>query len=157
MIWVHLENAESKYGYNYGDKQKIFDMTWYQKYKASVDGLLSGFLWLGYLWLLFKRAPAILLAVCSFLLTIPRSADMPMFLVLLALAPVMARPCSEETALQCVIRGVGLNDSDRCYYSYLESGAADSKPVCRKSASTMLAFLPHPFINGFVLPFISFR
>lgn len=35
-------------------------MTWYQKYKASVDGLLSGFLWLGYLWLLFKRAPAIL-------------------------------------------------------------------------------------------------
>ena len=60
VIWVHLENAESKYGYNYGDKQKIFDMTWYQKYKASVDGLLSGFLWLGYLWLLFKRAPAIL-------------------------------------------------------------------------------------------------
>ena len=41
-------------------KQKIFDMTWYQKYKASVDGLLSGFLWLGYLWLLFKRAPSIL-------------------------------------------------------------------------------------------------
>lgn len=60
VIWVHLENAESKFGYNYGDKQKIFDMTWYQKYKASVDGLLSGFLWLGYLWLLFKRAPAIL-------------------------------------------------------------------------------------------------
>ena len=60
VIWVHLENAESKYGYSYGDKQKIFDMTWYQKYKASVDGLLSGFLWLGYLWLLFKRAPAIL-------------------------------------------------------------------------------------------------
>lgn len=60
VIWVHLENAESKFGYNYGDKQKIFDMTWYQKYKASVDGLLSGFLWLGYLWLLFKRAPGIL-------------------------------------------------------------------------------------------------
>lgn len=60
VIWVHLENAESKFGYNYGDKQKIFDMAWYQKYKASVDGLLSGFLWLGYLWLLFKRAPAIL-------------------------------------------------------------------------------------------------
>lgn len=60
VIWVHLENAESMFGYNYGDKQKIFDMTWYQKYKASVDGLLSGFLWLGYLWLLFKRAPSIL-------------------------------------------------------------------------------------------------
>ena len=60
VIWVHLENAESKFGYTYGDKQKILDFTWYQKYKASVDGLLSGFLWLGYLWLLFKRAPDIL-------------------------------------------------------------------------------------------------
>ena len=60
VIWVHLENAESKYGYVYGDKQKILDFAWYQKYKPTVDGLLSGFLWLGYLWLLFKRAPAIL-------------------------------------------------------------------------------------------------
>ena len=60
VIWVHLEDAESKYGYVYGDKQKMLDLSWYQKYKASVDGLLSGFLWLGYLWLLFKRAPGIL-------------------------------------------------------------------------------------------------
>ena len=77
VIWVHLENAESKFGYNYGDKQKIFDMTWYQKYKASVDGLLSGFLWLGYLWLLFKRAPAILGGMQLSADDAPRSADMP--------------------------------------------------------------------------------
>lgn len=77
VIWVHLENAESKYGYSYGDKQKIFDMTWYQKYKASVDGLLSGFLWLGYLWLLFKRAPAILGGMQLSADDAPRSADMP--------------------------------------------------------------------------------
>lgn len=77
VIWVHLENAESKYGYSYGDKQKIFDMTWYQKYKASVDGLLSGFLWLGYLWLLFKRAPAILSGMHLSADDAPRSADMP--------------------------------------------------------------------------------
>ena len=77
VIWVHLENAESKFGYNYGDKQKIFDMTWYQKYKASVDGLLSGFLWLGYLWLLFKRAPAILGGMQLSVADAPRSADMP--------------------------------------------------------------------------------
>lgn len=77
VIWVHLENAESKFGYNYGDKQKIFDMTWYQKYKASVDGLLSGFLWLGYLWLLFKRAPAILGGMQLSSDDAPRSADMP--------------------------------------------------------------------------------
>ena len=77
VIWVHLENAESKFGYNYGDKQKIFDMTWYQKYKASVDGLLSGFLWLGYLWLLFKRAPAILGGMQLSADDAPRSVDMP--------------------------------------------------------------------------------
>ena len=77
VIWVHLENAESKFGYNYGDKQKIFDMTWYQKYKASVDGLLSGFPWLGYLWLLFKRAPAILGGMQLSVDDAPRSADMP--------------------------------------------------------------------------------
>ena len=77
VIWVHLENAESKFGYNYGDKQKIFDMTWYQKYKASVDGLLSGFLWLGYLWLLFKRAPAILGGMQLSTDDAPRSVDMP--------------------------------------------------------------------------------
>ena len=77
VIWVHLENAESKFGYNFGDKQKIFDMTWYQKYKASVDGLLSGFLWLGYLWLLFKRAPAILGGMQLSADDAPRSADMP--------------------------------------------------------------------------------
>lgn len=77
VIWVHLENAESKFGYNYGDKQKIFDMTWYQKYKASVDGLPSGFLWLGYLWLLFKRAPAILGGMQLSADDAPRSVDMP--------------------------------------------------------------------------------
>ena len=60
VIWVHLENAESKFGYTYGDKQKILDFTWYQKYKANVDTLISGFLWLGFLWLLFKRAASII-------------------------------------------------------------------------------------------------
>lgn len=60
VIWVHLENAESKYGYVYGDKQKMLDLSWYQKYKANVDTLVSGFLWLGFLWLLFKRTAAII-------------------------------------------------------------------------------------------------
>ena len=77
VIWVHLENVESKYGYSYGDKQKILDLSWYQKYKASVDGILSGFLWLGYLWLLFKRAPGILNGMSLANDDAPRSADMP--------------------------------------------------------------------------------
>lgn len=77
VIWVHLENAESRYGYSYGDKQKILDLSWYQKYKASVDGILSGFLWLGYLWLLFKRAPGILNGMSLANDDAPRSADIP--------------------------------------------------------------------------------
>lgn len=77
VIWVHLENAESKYGYSYGDKQKILDLSWYQKYKANVDGILSGFLWLGYLWLLFKRAPGILSGMHLSDDDAPHSVDMP--------------------------------------------------------------------------------
>lgn len=60
VIWVHFENAESKYGYDYGGKEKMLDLSWYQKYKANVDTLISGFLWLCFLWLLFKRAAAII-------------------------------------------------------------------------------------------------
>ena len=60
VIWVHFENAESKYGYDYGGKEKMLDLSWYQKYKANVDTLVSGFLWLGFLWLLFKRTAAII-------------------------------------------------------------------------------------------------
>jgi len=60
VIWVHLENAESKYGYDYGGKEVALDLAWYQKYKPSVDGIVSGFMWLGYLWMLFTKAPDIL-------------------------------------------------------------------------------------------------
>lgn len=60
VIWIYLENAESKYGYDYGGKTKALDLTWYQKYKANVDTIVSGFLWLAFLWLLFKRASSII-------------------------------------------------------------------------------------------------
>ena len=60
VIWIHLENAESKFGYNYGGKEVALDLSWYQKYKPTVDGIVSGFLWIGYLWMLFTKAPDIL-------------------------------------------------------------------------------------------------
>lgn len=60
VIWIHLEDAESKYGYSYGGMVKALDLSWYQKYKADVDRIISGFLWLGFLWLLFKRAASII-------------------------------------------------------------------------------------------------
>lgn len=36
------------------------DLSWYSKYKSYGDMILSGFMWISYLWLLFKRAPDIL-------------------------------------------------------------------------------------------------
>lgn len=58
VIWIHLEDAEGKY--IYGGKTKVLDMSFYKRYKADADKLISGFLWLGFLWLLFKRASAII-------------------------------------------------------------------------------------------------
>ena len=57
-VWIHLEDAEGNV--KYGDAVLALDLTWYSRYKADVDRILGGFLWLGYLWLLFKRAPNIL-------------------------------------------------------------------------------------------------
>lgn len=58
VIYIHLEDATGKY--NYGGTEKALDMSWYQPYKEDVDWLLSGFMYLAFLWLLFKRAPAII-------------------------------------------------------------------------------------------------
>lgn len=58
VIWIHLDKAEGKY--SYGGKVKALDMSWYQRYKADMDKFISGFLWLGFLWLLFKRAASII-------------------------------------------------------------------------------------------------
>lgn len=77
VIWVHLEDGESIYGYDYGGTVKALDLAWYQKYKASVDGILGGFLWLWYLWMLFKRAPGIISGLPLSDDDAPRSVEMP--------------------------------------------------------------------------------
>ena len=38
----------------------ILDMSWYEPYKAYGDTIISGFLWLGFGWNLYKRTPSIL-------------------------------------------------------------------------------------------------
>lgn len=57
-VWIHLERAEGKY--LYGGTVKALDMSWFQRYKADTDRILGGFLWVAYLWLLFRRLPDIL-------------------------------------------------------------------------------------------------
>lgn len=58
VVWIHLEDAEGKY--YYGGTVKALDMSWFQRYKEDTDRILGGFLWVAYLWLLFRRLPDIL-------------------------------------------------------------------------------------------------
>lgn len=55
---IHLGNAEGKY--KYGGDGYVLDMTWYARYKPSVDVILSSVMWIFFLWRLFKRIPDIL-------------------------------------------------------------------------------------------------
>lgn len=58
VIYIHLEDAEGQF--RYGGTEKTLDMSWYQPYKEDVDNILSGFMWLSFLWLVFKRAADII-------------------------------------------------------------------------------------------------
>lgn len=58
VVYIHLEDAEG--AIDYGGTTKALDMSWYQRYKEDGDRIIGGFLWLGFLWLLFKRVPAII-------------------------------------------------------------------------------------------------
>lgn len=58
VVYIHLEDAEGSI--YYGETVKALDMSWYARYKPDVDRIMSGFLWIGFLWLLFKRAAAII-------------------------------------------------------------------------------------------------
>lgn len=51
--------ASDKYGVDW-ENIKAMDLSWYAPYKKTVDGILSGILWLSYLFLLVKRAPGII-------------------------------------------------------------------------------------------------
>lgn len=58
VVYIHLEDAEG--AIDYGGTTKALDMSWYQRYKEDGDRIIGGFLWLSFLWLLFKRVPAII-------------------------------------------------------------------------------------------------
>ena len=57
---LDLGAAQSHYGYEYGGEIEFLDLSWYTPYKQTVDSLLSGFLWLMFIWRLFKVAPGII-------------------------------------------------------------------------------------------------
>lgn len=60
-IPIHLGDAESKY--NWGPSTYVLDMSWYERYKNSGDTIISGIVWLFFLWRIFRRLPDILAGV----------------------------------------------------------------------------------------------
>ena len=71
-IPVDLGAAQSPHGVVYGGQVEMLDLSWYTPYKKTVDDLISGFLWLFFLWALFRHAPAVISGVG---LTVSRSSD----------------------------------------------------------------------------------
>lgn len=59
-ITVDLGAADSAYGITYGGVVPVLDLSWYAEYKPTVDNIISGFLWLLFLWGVFKQAPNII-------------------------------------------------------------------------------------------------
>ena len=60
---IHLGDANSHYGFEYGGDEYAMDLSWYDEYKPTVDSIVGGFLWLLYLYGVFKHLPEILSGV----------------------------------------------------------------------------------------------
>lgn len=59
VISANFSSADSKY-FNIDTSVNVFDLSWYAAYKPSVDTFLSAFIWLFFMWRLFKRLPSLI-------------------------------------------------------------------------------------------------
>ncbi len=64
-IEIDFGNAESKYGYDYGGKAFALDMSWYARYKGTVDTIAGAFIVGAYVWRLRHNLPNIISGVGS--------------------------------------------------------------------------------------------
>lgn len=62
-ISIDLGKAESEY--DYGTTSFALDMSWYARYKPTVDVFLSAWIWLVFLWRLYIKLPNIINGVGS--------------------------------------------------------------------------------------------
>ena len=58
IIYIYLGDTEGSY--NIGGTVPFLDMSWYSRYKASGDAIISGFLWALFLWRLYIKLPNII-------------------------------------------------------------------------------------------------
>lgn len=61
IIYIDLGAAEGSYAI--GGKVAFIDLTWYSRYKPTMDAVLGGFLWLWFSWRLYLAAPGIISGV----------------------------------------------------------------------------------------------
>ena len=59
VIKVNLGAYKGSYGWASGG-EVVIDFSWYAEYKAAVDNLLAGIIWLNWLWHVYKRIPEII-------------------------------------------------------------------------------------------------
>lgn len=62
-IEIDFGNAESKFGYDYGGQAYALDMTWYARYKGTVDTIVGAFIVGGFIWRLRHNLPNIIAGV----------------------------------------------------------------------------------------------
>ena len=58
VIRINLSKAEGKY--NYGQNAYVLDMTWYERYKPTIDNIIVAFAYLTFIFMVFKRLPDII-------------------------------------------------------------------------------------------------
>ena len=58
IIYMELANAESHY--DWGGRAIALDLRWYERYKPTVDQLLSALLWIFFAWRVFRKLPGII-------------------------------------------------------------------------------------------------
>lgn len=57
-IEIDLSRAETKY--NYGGKVLALDLSWYARYKPTIDNFIVAFSYISFVFFVFKRAPEII-------------------------------------------------------------------------------------------------
>lgn len=57
---ISINMGNSRGQFNYGKTSYALDLSWYKEYKPSVDIILSGIMWLFFIWRVFIGLPSIL-------------------------------------------------------------------------------------------------
>lgn len=70
-IEINLGDAESKFGYKYGGVALALDMSWYARYKGTVDAVVSAFMLGGFAWRIYHNLPSIISGMSAPVRSVP--------------------------------------------------------------------------------------